>query len=198
MKNTAGRTAKAFYGTDTDTFYLDSTGQAWLIGGENALSKPMRSTGIPEEAVELSEQVLDDQNREDAETIEEWRDDHELPRTYESWNERHHRKKSAAIWVESRSERQEFERHVSKWKLETGHLSVLAKRTSHESHLRIIALAAKSREILRLLLLELQSEPDHWFTALRAATGEDPVQEDCDFDQAVEAWMNWARARSIL
>lgn len=65
MRTTNG----CFYGTDTDTYYLDSAGQAWLISGDS-LRKPAKARTIPVDAVELSEQVLDDQHREDAAEIE--------------------------------------------------------------------------------------------------------------------------------
>jgi len=47
-------------------------------------------------------------------------------------------------------------------------------------------------------LEELQKEPDHWFEALSAITGEDPVKPEDDFDQAVDAWLEWGRQRRII
>jgi len=47
-------------------------------------------------------------------------------------------------------------------------------------------------------LLEIQEEPDHWFAALTAITGEGPVQPQHDFDEAVEAWLEWGRQKGII
>lgn len=93
---------------------------------------------------------------------------------------------------------EDFSQHVSIWKRDTGHLSSLSKMLAHPSYLRIIALGAKSEDILRSLLRELQSEPDHWFAALNAITGEDPVSAESDLDESVEAWIQWGRERGIL
>jgi hypothetical protein len=93
-----------------------------------------------------------------------------------------------------------FREQVERWKDETGHLSSLTKAISHPSYLRIIGLANEStgHEIERLILHELESEPDHWFAALSAVTGEDPVKPEHDFDDAVAAWLAWGREKDII
>ena len=93
-----------------------------------------------------------------------------------------------------------FRDQVIRWKNETGHLSSITKAIAHPSYLRIIGLARDSagREIERLLLRELESEPDHWFAALTAVTGEDPVRPEHDFDEAVEAWLAWGHDEGII
>ena len=95
---------------------------------------------------------------------------------------------------------QSFRAHVEKWKEETGHLSSLVKAVAHPSYLRIIGLATQSNrsEIERLLLKELQDEPDHWFPALAAITGEDPTKPTDDFDDAVAAWINWGKSKKLI
>jgi hypothetical protein len=71
---------------------------------------------------------------------------------------------------------------------------------AHPSYLRIVGLARGStgNEIERLLLEELEAEPDYWFYALTAVTGEDPVQPQDDFDGAVNAWLEWGREKGYL
>jgi hypothetical protein len=71
---------------------------------------------------------------------------------------------------------------------------------SHPSYLRIIGLAREFRkdEIERLILQELKSEPDHWFDALEAITGQNPVSPDDDFDAAVNAWLDWGHKEGII
>jgi hypothetical protein len=93
-----------------------------------------------------------------------------------------------------------FRREVEIWKEATAPLSSIAKMVAHPSYLRIIGLARHSigHELERLLLKELQSEPDHWFDALVAITGEDPTRPDQDFDEAVEAWLQWGRTRGLV
>jgi hypothetical protein len=69
---------------------------------------------------------------------------------------------------------------------------------AHPNYLRIIGLATISRrEVQRLLLRELRDEPDYWFAALTAITGENPVSRDADFDQAVNVWLKWGRERGV-
>ncbi len=71
---------------------------------------------------------------------------------------------------------------------------------AHPSYLRIIGLSNLStrNDVERLLLLELQDEPDHWFAALTAITGEDPVSPEHDFDEAVAAWIEWGRHNGVI
>jgi hypothetical protein len=93
-----------------------------------------------------------------------------------------------------------FRIQVALWKDETGHLSSITKAIAHPSYLRIIGLARYSTncEIERLLLRELESDPDHWFAALSAITGEDPVKLEDDFDEAVAAWLKWGHQKGII
>ena len=93
-----------------------------------------------------------------------------------------------------------FRELVERWKDETGHSSSITKALANPNYLRIIGLAGKStgHELERLLLRELESDPDHWFAALSAITGEDPVHPGHDFDQAVKAWIQWGRKKGIV
>jgi len=47
---------------------------------------------------------------------------------------------------------------------------------------------------LPLIFQELRREPDHWFWALKAITGEDPVAESDRgrLDKMTTAWLKWA------
>jgi hypothetical protein len=49
-----------------------------------------------------------------------------------------------------------------------------------------------------LLLKELETDPDFWFDALAAITGEDPVSPEHDFDEALEAWISWGKIKGII
>jgi hypothetical protein len=59
---------------------------------------------------------------------------------------------------------------------------------AHPSYLRVIGLG---KPVIPLLIKELQGSPDHWFSALEAITGENPVALNASFDQAVAAWVEW-------
>jgi len=89
----------------------------------------------------------------------------------------------------------EFVWHVSKWRRDTRHYSSVTKMVLHPSYLRIIGMG---RQILPLLLNELQVRRDHWLIALNAITGEDPAEDDSTFNQAVDAWLKWGRDRGYL
>jgi hypothetical protein len=81
-----------------------------------------------------------------------------------------------------------FRLHAQEWKEETSHWSSLSKAFAHPSYLRIIGLGKLA---VPLLIRELQEQPDHWFIALEAITGVDPVPSSATFDQAVHAWIDW-------
>jgi hypothetical protein len=93
-----------------------------------------------------------------------------------------------------------FYQHAERWKRETTHWSSVTKMIAHPSYLRIIGLANRSerRKLVRLLLRELENEPDYWFDALVAITGRNPVQPEQDFDEAVNSWLEWGRQEGIL
>jgi hypothetical protein len=93
-----------------------------------------------------------------------------------------------------------FREQAERWKSDTQHWSSVSKMLAHPSYLRIIGLARLStgNEIERLLLNELKTEPDYWFDALTAITGENPVQPANDFDESVNAWLEWGREKGII
>lgn len=95
---------------------------------------------------------------------------------------------------------EQFHQEAEKWKHDTMHWSSVTKMIAHPSYLRIIGLGSKLKEgkIEKLILEELKNEPDYWFDALVAITGEDPVQKQDDFDTAVEAWLAWGRQKGII
>ena len=98
------------------------------------------------------------------------------------------------------TETENFREQVLIWKNETSHLSSLTKAMAHPSYLTIIGLSKHSdgHEIERLILRELAEEPDYWFAALAAITGDNPVKLEHDFDQTVEAWLLRGREQGIV
>ena len=96
---------------------------------------------------------------------------------------------------------QELERHFNdlaeKWKSETMHHSVMSNIVLHRSYQEIIGLG---RDALPLILKKLSIEPNHWFWALRAISGEDPVAtgDIGKFDAMRNAWLKWGRNRNLI
>lgn len=92
---------------------------------------------------------------------------------------------------------QTYQALAAKWREETGHISSITKLVMHPCYQRIIGLGPA---VLPILLRELQREPDYWFWALEAITGENPV-DDKDMGNVprmAEAWLNWARRRENI
>ena len=67
-----------------------------------------------------------------------------------------------------------------------------ARLAEHPAYQQIIALGP---EIVPLLLRELERSPDHWFRALHALTGADPVPPESrgKLPEMAAAWLRWGR-----
>ena len=91
----------------------------------------------------------------------------------------------------------EFRRLAEQWKDETRFLSFSHQIALHSAYQRIIGMGDPA---LPLILQELQRDPHHWFWALRAITGEDPVPSDSQGEVAemASAWVRWGRERGII
>ena len=55
-------------------------------------------------------------------------------------------------------------------------------------------------KVVPLILRELEKETDHWFWALEAITGENPVKEDDagDMRASARAWLEWGRRNGLI
>jgi hypothetical protein len=85
-----------------------------------------------------------------------------------------------------------FQRLAARWRGETSHLSSSTQMAAHPAYQEIIALGP---EVVPCLLRDLARQPDHWFTALKAITGANPV-EPADrgrIDKMAEAWLRWGK-----
>jgi hypothetical protein len=87
---------------------------------------------------------------------------------------------------------QVFEQLAATWRADTLYLSSTTEIATHPAYQRIIGLGP---QVIPLILGELQKQPDHWFWALRALTGEDPVPPaDAGRVPAMAAaWLKWGR-----
>jgi hypothetical protein len=83
---------------------------------------------------------------------------------------------------------------AEEWRQETAHLSSVTEIALHPAYQRVIGMG---RAALPLILAELARQPDHWFWALRAITGENPVTigEAGDVLRMRQAWLRLGRRR---
>ncbi len=83
------------------------------------------------------------------------------------------------------------------WRQATAFMSSLSDMVTHPTYQQIIGMGG---EAVPLLLEELKRQPDHWFWALKAITGEDPVSEAIrgNVDAMREAWLAWGREHGNL
>lgn len=92
---------------------------------------------------------------------------------------------------------QRFAALAEEWKAATAVVSSTTAMVRHPAYQAIIALGAPA---VPLLLQELEREPVHWFEALQAITGEDPVpREHWGNSSAMSAdWLAWGRQCGLI
>jgi hypothetical protein len=92
---------------------------------------------------------------------------------------------------------QRFDRLSRQWKQETRFLSSVSQMSMHPAYQQIIGIGPRA---LPLLLRELQQNPNHWFWALYAISGVDPVpQTDRGNVEAMrKAWLRWGEEQELL
>lgn len=85
-----------------------------------------------------------------------------------------------------------FHRLATAWRAATSHLSSSTRMAAHPAYQEIIGLGTAA---VPLLLAELARQPDHWFTALKAITGANPVApaDRGRIDRMAAAWLQWGR-----
>ena len=81
---------------------------------------------------------------------------------------------------------------VEKWKDGIAFTSSISKMCSHPAYLRIIGMGKK---VLPFILRELEREPHHWFIALEAITGDNPISQEHigNVREMTEDWLIWAK-----
>jgi adenine-specific DNA-methyltransferase len=85
-----------------------------------------------------------------------------------------------------------FQELVKQWRTETEMISSVSKIIKHPAYQAIINMGGPA---LRLILRELQDQPDLWFPALKAIAKTSPVppEQRSDPKLAREAWLLWGR-----
>ncbi len=87
---------------------------------------------------------------------------------------------------------EKFRALAARWKAETSFTSSTTEMAMHPAYQQIIGMGPV---VVPLLLRELEQNPDHWFWALRAITGADPVPEASRgrIKEMAEAWLRWGQ-----
>jgi hypothetical protein len=92
---------------------------------------------------------------------------------------------------------QRFLEHADKWERETEHLSSPTQMMMHPSYQAILGMG---RDIVPLLLRDLQENRRPWFWALSYITKDNPINppDAGKMDRMIKAWVDWGRARGLL
>ncbi len=92
---------------------------------------------------------------------------------------------------------QEFLRLTQQWRAETELSSSLTEMAAHPAYQRIIGMG---RLALPMIFRELAAEPDHWFWALKAITGCDPVPPSHrgNIEMMAADWLAWGKSRGYV
>ena len=90
-----------------------------------------------------------------------------------------------------------FESLAHRWREETAVASAPSALFMHSAYQEIIGLGPA---VLPLILHDLEETRSHWFWALRAITGENPVpkEERGRVDRMAERWLDWGRSKGLL
>lgn len=90
-----------------------------------------------------------------------------------------------------------FRELASKWREETRLSSSILNKVMNLSYQRIIGLGQK---VVPLILKDLQQKPEHWFWALTAITGENPIAEEDEGNirKMTESWLRFGKERGWI
>ena len=83
---------------------------------------------------------------------------------------------------------------AQEWREATAFTSSATAMAMHPAYQQIIGMGEAA---LPSIFQELRREPDHWFWALKAITGEEPVlpADRGQIDRMTKAWLHWAEQR---
>lgn len=92
---------------------------------------------------------------------------------------------------------EKFRRLAAAWREGRGPTSSLSEMAMRPEYQQIIGMG---RDAVPLILEELQKEPDHWFWALAATTGEDPVppEHKGKLSEMTKAWLEWGERHGYV
>jgi hypothetical protein len=92
---------------------------------------------------------------------------------------------------------QTVEKLAEQWLEERSRGTDVAEMIETPSYQRIVGLRHRA---IRPLLLMLRNCPDHWFPALSAITGENPVPSESEgsVKEMTHAWIKWGKERGYI
>ena len=92
-----------------------------------------------------------------------------------------------------------FAQLVKQWNVERNIVSSLSEIAMCPSYLMIIAMGETALPLIIAQLKREGDDPDHWFVALEAITGNDPIPEEAYGDtlSMAEAWLSWAEEENV-
>ncbi len=90
-----------------------------------------------------------------------------------------------------------FNSSLVRWKEDTAFTSSLTEMLLHPAYQRIIGLGP---DVVPFILRELAENGGHWFWALAALTGENPVTPENQGRPRLmkEAWLAWGKANQLI
>jgi hypothetical protein len=91
-------------------------------------------------------------------------------------------------------DKEHFKSLANEWKLETSHLSFIRQKIAHVAFLKILLMGEKA---LPYIIEEIQTDPNHWFFALRLISGDNPVRAGASVEEAVAAWTDWWTEKKV-
>lgn len=93
----------------------------------------------------------------------------------------------------------EFDRLAAAWEEETAFLSSITEIVSNPHYRAIIGMGKPALPLILDRLRRERDDPDHWFEALAAIAGEDPVPRSAWGRNAemAEAWLRWADENDV-
>jgi predicted DNA-binding antitoxin AbrB/MazE fold protein len=93
--------------------------------------------------------------------------------------------------------RRRFNVLSAQWKEETRYLSSTTDIATTPAYQRIIGMGMP---VVPLILEDLQIQPYHWFWALNAITGEDPVPQSMrgGVREMADAWISWGVQEKLI
>ena len=95
------------------------------------------------------------------------------------------------------ADRQRFTELADQWEIETVFLSSSEQASKHPDYQEIIGMG---KQAVPLILERMQAERGHWFIALRAITGANPVKPADRGKVAVmqASWLEWGEANGYI
>ena len=90
-----------------------------------------------------------------------------------------------------------FKTLAQEWERERPRGADIQEMVMHPAYQRIIGMGSS---VVSLLLQELEQKPEHWFFALWAITGADPVplEKRGNIHEMAKAWISWGKRNGYI